>query len=98
MGDTNAADRYFAGIAELEMLVVHPAYQGHGHGGALVRWGLELAGTDGVQQGVIGPEKGMKLYKSLGFKLVDELQWPGDEITPDGLKLGVLRFDPTPVE
>ena len=91
---TDPAYRYFERISELEMLAVHPAYQGHGHGGALVRWGLELARMDGVKQGVIGPEKGMKLYKSLGFELLDELQWPGDDITPDGLRLGVLRFNP----
>ncbi|MCJ1403375.1 hypothetical protein MMC11_006598 [Xylographa trunciseda] len=90
-----AQEKYFNGISELEMLVVHPAYQGRGHGAALVRWGLELARMDGVKQGVIGPEKGMKLYKSLGFELLDELQWPGDDTTPGGLKLGVLRFDPS---
>ncbi|MCJ1436450.1 hypothetical protein MMC27_005829 [Xylographa pallens] len=89
-----AQEKYFACISELEMLVVHPAYQGHGHGGALVKWGMEIARIDGVQQGVIGPAKGMKLYQSLGFELLDELQWPGDDITPDGLKLGVLRFNP----
>ncbi|MCJ1384236.1 hypothetical protein MMC17_007352 [Xylographa soralifera] len=94
---TDAAHRYFEGISELEMLVVHPAYRGHGHGGALVQWGLELARLDGVKQGVIGPAKGMKLYESLGFELLDELQWQGDDITPDGLKLGVLRFDPSPM-
>ncbi|MCJ1392975.1 hypothetical protein MMC18_005847 [Xylographa bjoerkii] len=91
-----AQEKYFKGISELEMLVVHPAYQGHGHGGTLVQWGLELARIDGVKQGVIGPEQGMKLYKSLGFELLDELHWEADNITPDGLKLGVLRFDPTP--
>jgi len=90
-----AQERYFKGISELEMLVMHPAYQGRGHGAALVRWGLELAGMDGVQQGVIGPEKGMKLYRSLGFELVDELRWEGDDVTPGGLQLGVLRFSPT---
>ncbi|MCJ1287248.1 hypothetical protein MMC26_006596 [Xylographa opegraphella] len=93
-----AQARYFEAISELEMLVVHPAYQSHGHGGALVRWGQDLARMDGVKQGVIGPAKGMKLYRSLGFDLLDELQWPGDEITPDGLQLGVLRFDPHPMK
>ena len=81
-------------MSELEVLVVHPAYQGQGHGGTLVRWGLELARVDGVQQGVIGPAKGTKLYQSLGFELLTELHWDGDDITPEGLKLGVLRFDP----
>jgi len=76
------------------MLCVHPAYWSRGHGSTLTKWGLELAKIDGVKMGVMGPAMGMRLYKYLGFKHLDDLELEGDELVPKGKKAGVLIFEP----
>jgi GNAT superfamily N-acetyltransferase len=80
------------------MLVTHPAYWGRGYGKALVQWGLDFAQIHNVGQGVIGPDMGMKVYLKAGFELKTELEWEGDEITPQGLRIGVAVWRPRSVE
>lgn len=75
------------------MLVVHPAYWKRGHGSTLVKWGLEISKIDGVAMGVIGPDMGVNLYKSLGFKPLIDLVYEGNDLMPEGLKMGVLKFE-----
>jgi len=43
--------------------------------------------------GVIGPDMGVNLYKSLGFKPLIDLVYKGTDIVPGGLRMGVLRFE-----
>lgn len=85
--------RYFQNCSELDILVVHPAYWGKGHGRTLVQWGLDFAKIDGVPQGVTGPDKGVKLYKALGFKYLADLELKGNDVVPEGLKRGVLKYE-----
>jgi GNAT superfamily N-acetyltransferase len=79
----------------MEMVVVHPAYWGRGHGRNLVKWGMELARIDKVKQGVIAAKMGRDLYSNLGWKERAEICLEGDEITPQGVSVAVMEYDPT---
>lgn len=57
--------------AELHLLAVDPAYQGHGLGRELILAALDLIGSRGLQKTVLWTQPRMlaaqQLYKSLGF-------------------------------
>ena len=65
----------------MEMVVVHPAYWRRGHGGRLVRWGIDLANLDKVCQGVIAAEMGKSLYLSLGYEELEDLHLEGVHVS-----------------
>jgi GNAT superfamily N-acetyltransferase len=83
---------YFKGHSTMEMVVVHPAYWKRGHGSRLIRWGMQLADIDHVKQGVVAAKMGAELYNHLGYKLLTDLHWDGDEETPDGLTVSVMEY------
>ncbi len=74
--------------------MVQPAYWGRGHGSALARWGVQLAGIDGVKQGVLASSMGSSLFEHVGFKKLADVSIPGDEEDPSGSSLVALRYDP----
>jgi hypothetical protein len=76
-------------------VVVHPAYRGRGHEANMVKWGMELARTDNVRQGVIAAMLGRDPYSKLGWKDVSKICLEGDEIVPQGLSLDVMDYDPS---
>ncbi|KAL2672557.1 hypothetical protein Neosp_013270 [[Neocosmospora] mangrovei] len=84
-----AEEQYFQSLATMEMVVVHPAYWRRGHGGRLVRWGIDLAKVDNVCQGVIAAEMGKSLYLSLGYEELEDLHVGGDE----GIHVSVMQYD-----
>lgn len=51
----------------LDMLSVHPDYQGQGHGRALVNWGKDQARTDGICASVTSAEMKEGFYEKMGF-------------------------------
>jgi N-acetylglutamate synthase-like GNAT family acetyltransferase len=78
----------------MEMLVVHPAYWHRGHGTRLVRWGMKLADIDKVKQGVIAATIGSEFCASLGWKKLEDLTIEGDDITPQGLNIQIMDYEP----
>ncbi len=78
----------------MEMLVVHPAYWKRGHGGSLTGWGMDLAKTDGIQQGVIAAKMGKAVYAAMGFKNLEDLHIDGDDLVPQGVTVSAMLFDP----
>ena len=61
-----------------DKLVVHPSYQGRGHGTFMLQWGLRFCDMDGVYQGVIPSHKGEPLYLKHGYNVVGEIHVPDD--------------------
>jgi len=90
-----AEKKYFHGYASMDMVVVHPAYWGHGHGGNLVKWGMNLARIDKVKYGVIAAKMGTDLYRELGWQHLTDVRLEGDEVTPQGVEVAVMEYDPT---
>lgn len=78
----------------MEMLAVHPAYWKRGLGGALTRSGMDLAKTDGIQQGVIATEMGKAVYSAMGFKHLEDVHLDGDGLVPQGVTVSAMIFDP----
>jgi len=78
----------------MDIVVVHPAYWRRGHGSDLAKWGIALADTDGVKQGVIAAEMGQKLYLALDFKKLGTIQAQDEKQPPNGVEVGLLRYDP----
>ena len=79
----------------MERLVVHPAYWARGHATNLVKWGMELARTDKVTQGVFATKMGGDFFCKLLWKNLTEVRIDGDEIVPQGVSFTVLEYDPT---
>lgn len=86
--------RYFVGHSLVDMVVVDPAYWKRGHGSALVGWGMTLADTDQVRQGVLAPDMGAKLYLDLGYDELCIIGVKGDEDAQDGISNVVARYSP----
>ncbi|KAK9385141.1 hypothetical protein V1515DRAFT_609017 [Lipomyces mesembrius] len=63
-------------------IAVSPAYQCHGVGSALIRWGTEKADADGVFCWVHASEAGHKVFAREGFKEVGTLEVDLDEFAP----------------
>lgn len=58
----------------LDILVVHPDFQGHGAGTALLAWGIEQADKQGVVVALESTPAGLSLYKRLGFAEADVIK------------------------
>lgn len=86
-------NRYFKGCAGLYMVVVHPAYWRRGHGATMVRWGLELAELDSVNNGVFGSIMGKNLYLSLNYKEVGVIKLQDEKNPLEMVELAVLRYE-----
>lgn len=71
---------------------MHPAYWRRGHGGRLVRWGIDLANLDKVDQGVIAAEMGKSLYLSLGYEILEDLHIGGDK----GIHVSAMEYHVKP--
>jgi len=64
---TNLCDtscRYFSGSSICNKLVVHPSYQGRGHGTAMLKWGVRLFAQDNVDTGVIAAQMGRAFVRA----------------------------------
>ncbi|KAF2189586.1 hypothetical protein K469DRAFT_561746 [Zopfia rhizophila CBS 207.26] len=90
-----AEEKYFQGHQLMDMIVVHPAYWRRGNGTKLVKWGLELADLDRVKQGVIAAEMGEKLYLSMNYKKLYDIEVMDDENSGNKVKVGVLQYTPS---
>ncbi|KAJ5698695.1 hypothetical protein N7462_000700 [Penicillium macrosclerotiorum] len=55
----------------LEMLAVHPSYQGRGLASKLLKWGLSRADEEGVEVYLSSSPDGKPLYEKYGFQLQD---------------------------
>lgn len=63
----------------LETLGVHPARQGFGLGGALVRFGLGIAAQRGAREITLdtSDQRNVRFYEQFGFSIVAHSEWPG---------------------
>ena len=59
----------------------------------MVKWGLELAELDGVNQGIFGSTMGKKLYLSLDYKEVGAIKLQDEENPLEMVELAVLRYE-----
>ncbi|KAJ5355141.1 uncharacterized protein N7496_012353 [Penicillium cataractarum] len=55
----------------LELLGVHPSYQGRGLASKLLRWGLTHADEEGVEVYLSSSPDGRPLYERYGFQVLD---------------------------
>ena len=62
---------------DLDTVATHPHYQGRGAGSMLVKWGCDLADSQGVEAYVDATKDGAPLYAKFGF--IDYSN-PGEEI------------------
>lgn len=69
---------------ELDRLVVHPAYQRQGHGRALLEWGMNICGAEGLSIGVKAVGTGAAMYRALGFQWQGSWSLAGDPGSPSG--------------
>lgn len=58
-------------MAELEILVTHPDFQGRGAGSSLLGWGVERADKHGVVMALESTPAGLSLYRRFGFEEVE---------------------------
>ncbi|KAJ5520949.1 Acyl-CoA N-acyltransferase [Penicillium fimorum] len=89
--DKELCDRFFFGMEEqhvkwmgdrphyyLDILGVHPSYQGKGLGTKLLKWGLTRADAEGVEVYLAASPAGRPLYSKYGFREVDTFSpYPG---------------------
>lgn len=54
-------------ILDLDMLCTHPEYRGRGAGSMLVRWGCEIADSEGAGAYIDASKAGAPLYAKQGF-------------------------------
>ena len=80
------------------MLVVHPAYWQRGHGTKLMAWGQELAKLDGVKRGVFAAKMGEKMYLSMHFKKLDDVNATDADNHEQKISVGVLEYIPHALE
>lgn len=66
-------------IAVLDYLAVHPEYQGHGAGSALLKHGIQQAQEAGVDIIVLAFSGGFGLYKRMGFQVLDSVTQDASE-------------------
>ncbi|MCJ1443641.1 MAG: hypothetical protein MMC23_004141 [Stictis urceolatum] len=80
-------DIYGDEYLELGQLYVHPEHHGKGYGRAMVSWGLERAGREGMPVALFASPMGKRLYLKLGFRQVGVLRvcvegdgdWSGED-------------------
>ncbi|OCK80860.1 acyl-CoA N-acyltransferase [Lepidopterella palustris CBS 459.81] len=76
----------------LDLLAVHPKYQGRGLAKELVQWGLDKADAAGVCASVIASESGYGLYKRMGFTTEVGRCTEGEGNPLGELKSGAILF------
>lgn len=54
---------------------------------------MQLSDIDQVKQGVIAAKMGIKLYRSLGYKHLDDVHLDGDDTVPQGATVAVMEYD-----
>jgi predicted N-acetyltransferase YhbS len=54
----------------LDLLTVHPNYEGRGHGRRLTQWGIDQAKKEGIATSVISADGKRPFYERLGFTYV----------------------------
>lgn len=64
-------------VSDLDTVATHPDYQRRGAGSLLVKWGCDLADTQGVQAYVDASKDGAPLYAKFGFV---DYSLPGEDI------------------
>jgi len=74
----------------LDMLAVHPDYQGKQHGRALVQWGLDEAVKDNVCASVIAADGRDRFYGRCGFVEVGRANV--GPLAENGIKGGAIMF------
>jgi len=74
----------------LDMLAVHPEFQGYKYGRALVEWGLERAARDGVCAAVISADGKEGFYGKLGFVEVGRANV--GPLAENGIQGGAIMF------
>lgn len=55
-------------MPDLEILGVHPAYQGRGLASKLLKWGLQRADEEGVEVYLSSSPEGRPMYEKNGFQ------------------------------
>lgn len=55
------------GISDLELLAIHPSFQGQGLASKLLKWGLSRADEEGVEVFLTSSPDGRRLYERNGF-------------------------------
>ncbi|KAJ5900014.1 Acyl-CoA N-acyltransferase [Penicillium taxi] len=70
----------------LDILGVHPSYQGRGLAGKLLRWGLERADEQGVEVYLNATPSGRPVYAKHGFQALDSFS-----PVPDYEQLNMIR-------
>ena len=82
---THSLSCYFAcyskNLMVLDIVHTHPAHQGKGAGVQLVRWGTEVADSEGLQCYLESSPTALSLFQFCGFQ----------DITEMGLNLGIYR-------
>lgn len=68
-------------MIDLEILGVHPSYQGRGLASKLLKWGLARADDEGVEVYLSSSPEGKMLYDRNGFEETEcrFSPWPGYE-------------------
>ena len=66
----------------LDVLAVHPKFQGRGIGGTLLDWGLQQAEKSGEKMYLESTEIGVPLYVSRGFRECDKIRLLPDLVIP----------------
>ncbi|KAI1335304.1 hypothetical protein F5Y15DRAFT_398179 [Xylariaceae sp. FL0016] len=87
------------GVYVLELLAVHPEYQGRGGGTALVEWGTSAADKQGLVAVVEGTPVGRRVYEKCGFSSkIEEMRFDvGNEFSERTKpKLVFMTRDPQP--
>lgn len=66
--------------ADLELLGVHPSYQGKGLASKLLKWGLARADEESVEVFLCSSPEGKAMYEKNGFKAYESFSpFPGYE-------------------
>jgi GNAT superfamily N-acetyltransferase len=85
---------YWSGLREenwyLDVLAVHPNYQGRQHRRELVQWGLDEAVKEGVCASVISAYGKEGFYGKRGFREVGRAD--GGPMVENGIKGGAVMF------
>ncbi|KAJ5766135.1 Acyl-CoA N-acyltransferase [Penicillium nucicola] len=91
--DGELCDQFFSGMEQskakwmgdrphyyLDMLAVHPSYQGRGLASRLLKWGLERADREGVEVYLSSSPEGRPVYEKYGFRFLESSSpFPGYE-------------------
>lgn len=74
-------------MIDLEILGVHPSYQGQGLASKLLKWGLARADEERVETYLSSSPEGKRLYEKNGFEETKHRfsPWPGYE------QVGMIR-------